>query len=307
MVGAGTMGHSIALEFALGGYQVNLVDRNEAILEGALTAMRRDLGTLVAAGAADGAAFEETLGRVSCVVGLAEAVKEGDYVVEAVNEDLALKQAVFRDLGRLASPHAILASNTSGLSVRAIADASGRPERTLITHYWNPPHLIPLVEVVPGEQTSEGVLQMVQEVLTGLGKRVVVLRKDVPGFIGNRLQFAMLREALSLVERGVATAEDIDTVVRYSLGRRLGVLGPCEIADFGGLDVFYSILTYLAPDLSRATEPPSLLADALRRGDLGVKTGRGIHTWSAELIEARREARDRALLRWLAQDRGYDG
>ena len=307
VIGAGTMGHAIALEFALGGYSVVLVDRTEAILEKALSNAEDCLRTLVEAGFVAAADSPAVLRRLRPCLSLQTAVSEADYVVEAVYEDLTLKQSLFGHLGRLALPHAVLASNTSGLSGSALAIASGHPERTLITHYFNPPHLIPLVEVVPNSQTSAETLNTVSQVLSGLGKRLVVLKREVPGFIANRLQYAMLREALSLVEREVANVEDVDTVVRYSLGRRLGVLGPLATADFGGLDVFHSILSYLGPDVCNATDPSPLLTQKVRAGNLGVKTGRGLYEWSPERAQALRHERDRVLLRWLVEDREARG
>jgi 3-hydroxybutyryl-CoA dehydrogenase len=163
------------------------------------------------------------------------------------------------------------------------------------------------VEVVPNEATSPEVVETVKAVLGGLRKRVVVLKRDVLGFIGNRLQFAMMREAFSLVERGIASPEDVDTVVKNSIGRRLDVLGPFEIADFAGLDVWDSILGYLAEDLDRSTTSPKILADIVKQGNVGVKSGRGFREWSVERAEALRETRDRELLRWLSVDRAAGG
>ena len=301
VIGAGLMGPGIALTFARGGFNVCLRDLTAEKVQRALDRIRSDLALFVENGLASASDAEEALQRIQGTTDLAEAVANADYVVEAVFEDLAIKQQLFREFERLCPEETVLASNTSALSVDDIAAAVRCPERVIAANYWNPPHILSLVEVVPGRRTSAATVEFTCGILRRSGKRPVVLRQYVPGYIGNRLQFALLREAVSLVERGIASAEDVDAVVELSFGRRLAVAGPLKTADLGGLDVFLSIAESLFKDLDNSSAPPRLLVDAVRQGNLGAKTGKGIYDWSAERLAEVKSVRDRELMRWLKE------
>jgi 3-hydroxybutyryl-CoA dehydrogenase len=299
VVGAGLMGPGIALTFARGGFNVRLNDLTADKVHRALDRVRADLALLVENELASPGDAEDAVGRIQGTTDLAEALHQVHYVVEAVFEDLAVKQQLFRELELLSPAQTVLASNTSALSVDDIAAAVRCPERVIAANYWNPPHILPLVEVVPGRRTSADTVEFACDILRRSGKRPVVLREYVPGYIGNRLQFALLREAVSLVERGIASAEDVDAVVELSFGRRLAVTGPLKTADLGGLDVFLSISRTLFRDLDNSSEAPQLLLEAVQQGHLGAKTGKGIYDWPQERIQEVKAARDRALMRWL--------
>lgn len=309
VVGAGLMGHGIAQEFALAGYDVGLHDISEELLEQARVNMRRNLGIMADAGLVSEDAAGTVPDAIRMSTHLGDAVVEADYVVEAVTEDLSLKQRVFAEMDRLCPAHTIIASNTSTFMPSSVASATGRPDKVLVTHYFNPPHFVPIVEVVRHEGTSDSTLAAVMSLLGGIGKRPVALRKEVPGFIGNRLQFALLRECLSLVEQGVAMPEDIDAVVKNSFGRRLSVAGPFEVFDAAGWDTIYAILSELAPDLDASDTPSVIAADNVLQGRLGLKSGAGMYDWTDESAEALKDRIAHALIeieRWARRESGED-
>lgn len=303
VIGAGTMGHGIAQEFARAGYQVVLQDLEDDIVQRATVRIEANLHACCGAELITSEEVPAIMGRIWGTADLAEAAADADFVVEAVAEDLDLKRRLFRELDGLCPRRTVLATNTSGLSITRIAAATARPDRVVGTHFWNPPHLIPLVEVVRGDETSDETTALACQIVECLGKSPVVVRKDVPGFVGNRLQLALLREALAIVEQGIASAADVDTVVKTGFGRRLAVIGPLETADLGGLDIFFAIARYLLPELDRSTEPPPLLAEKVRQGKLGSKTGKGFYNWTDEKAQATIAARDRELMRHLQQGR----
>ncbi|CAN5603305.1 3-hydroxyacyl-CoA dehydrogenase family protein [soil metagenome] len=284
VIGAGIMGHGIAQEFAVAGHPVFLTDSSDAALAKALT--------LIEANLSDTDNRNEVLQRFSLTTSLSEAVATADYVVEAVPENLALKQRIFAELDAFAPSHTILASNTSSFMPSQLAPSTKRPDRVLVTHYFNPPHVVPLVEVVRGPQTSDETVETVRDLYSQTGKIPVVIQKERLGFIGNRLQNALFREALSLVEQGVCSLEDVDTVMHTSIGRRWSVAGIFEIFDLAGLDTAFAVATQLFPDLSNATEPPQEWLQRVAAGDLGIKSGKGFYEWTPESgEEARRRIR----------------
>jgi len=296
VVGAGLMGHGIAQEFALAGYAVTLHDVDAGRLRDATGRMRANLRLLADAGLVEAARVEAVPATIRTTTELAEAVGDADVVVEAVYEHLPLKHEVFRQLDRHAPSSAILASNTSTFMPSVLAEGTAHPERVLVAHYFNPPYLIPLVEVVPGARTAEETVQTMVALLTGVGKEPVVVRQETPGFIANRLQSALRREALSIVARGIATPHDVDRVVRTGFGRRLAVAGPFELTELIGLDLALAIAEQLYPTLESSPEPPPILRDKVARGELGVKTGQGFYEWTPEGAAALRERVGRALI-----------
>ncbi|KDD11726.1 3-hydroxyacyl-CoA dehydrogenase family protein [Bordetella bronchiseptica] len=295
VVGAGAMGSGIAALFASKGFDVALIDPMEGALTRAAQVIERQLGVY----APD--AIAPAMQRIRMDAGL-EAACSAQLVIEAVPEKLALKRDIFARLDTLCDPQAIFATNTSGLSINDIAQAVTRRDRFVGTHFFTPADVIPLVEVVRNDDTSEQTVARVMDMLRAGGKRPVLVRKDIPGFIANRIQHALAREAISLLEKGVASAEDIDEVVKWSLGIRLALSGPLEQRDMNGIDVHYAIASYLYQDLENRTTPSELLESKVQAGELGAKSGQGFYAWPPERRE--RVLRDKSaalaeLAAWL--------
>lgn len=297
VVGAGVMGHGIAQIFAQHGYLVALVSRREETLSEALGRIRSNLDRLVVHGIIREDTIDGIISRIETTTRLEQAMSDVDFVVEAVFEDSNLKKAVFQSLEAACPSHAILATNTSGLSITEIASATRRPERVVGTHFWNPPHIIPLVEVTKGNSTSEETFQVTCELMERVGKVSARVMKDIPGFIGNRIQNAMYREIFSLLDQKVAAVEDIDKVVRLTFGGRLSILGPLTIADLNGADIFLQVQSYLLKYIDRSTEPAGILKEMVKRGDIGIKSGRGFYTWDSDKIDDIIAKRDDGLIR----------
>jgi 3-hydroxybutyryl-CoA dehydrogenase len=274
VIGAGLMGHGIAQVFALAGHEVTITDALTASLDtvkSRISTNLRDLGD-------DPRAVE----RVRPVANFAEAVTGSDYVVEAVSEDLPLKQKLFAEIERHVRPDTILASNTSVIPITAIMSGLAHRERAVGTHWWNPPFLVPLVEVIGTQWTSDHTIEWTMELHRTAGKQPAHVKKDVPGFIGNRLQHALWREAVSLVERGICDAETVDTVIKAAFGRRLAVLGPLENADLVGTDLTLAIHMTVLPDIESRPGPSPYLEKLVADGKLGFKTGEGFRRWTQE-------------------------
>jgi 3-hydroxybutyryl-CoA dehydrogenase len=278
VIGAGAMGSGIAALFASKGLNVVLVDPMEGALERALKTIDRQLNVYAPG------QVQEAIQRIRLETGL-EAAATSDLVIEAVPENLDLKRGIFAKLDSLCPAHTLFATNTSGLSINAIASAVLRRDRFVGTHFFTPADVIPLVEVVRNDDTSEDTVAKVMATLRFGGKRPVLVRQDIPGFIANRIQHALAREAISLLEKGVASAEDIDEVVKWSLGIRLALSGPLEQRDMNGIDVHYAIATYLYKDLENRTEPSDLLKSKVENGHIGAKSGQGFYSWSPERRE----------------------
>ena len=296
VIGAGLMGHGIAQEFAVAGYEVALNDVSAERLARAIEAMRANLRQLANLGLVPPERAVAAPDEVRTTTDLAAAVGDADVVIEAIFEDLPLKRRIFVDLDRLAPPRAILASNSSSFMPSVLAAATGRPDRVLVAHYFNPPHLLPLVEVVRGPQTSDETVDTMAALLRQIGKRPAIIQKEAPGFVGNRLQMALFREALAIVEAGIASAEDVDVVVKNGFGRRLAVAGPVEVFALAGLDLVLAVAEQLMPVIESGPEVPTLLRDTVARGELGVKTGSGFYTWTPEEGEALRQRVAKALI-----------
>ena len=297
VVGAGLMGHGIALEFALAGYDVRLQSRSQESLDRAASRIDESLNRLVDLGKVS----REQAGPVPAAIGmttdLGEAAADSDVAIESVYEDLELKQQVFKDLDALCPERTILASNTSTLMPSTLASATQRRDRVLVTHYINPPFLVPLVEVAKTEDTSEETVATVTGLLEKVGKQPVVVAKEVIGFIASRLQGALLREALWLVENGVATAEDVDVTIKTSLGRRWAVAGVFEVLEIAGWDLVLLIDSILFPELASSPDVSPVMKEMVERGDLGLKSGKGFYDWTPESAEALRQRISEALVR----------
>jgi 3-hydroxybutyryl-CoA dehydrogenase len=210
-------------------------------------------------------------------------------VFEAAPEKLPLKQEIFAELERLTAPTTILASNSSAIPSTALGAKLAHRERVIGTHFWNPPHLVPLVEVIQNEKTSADTVRRTMELLRDAGRRPVHVKKDIPGFVGNRLQHALKREAIALVASGVCDADTIDEVVKSGFGARMAVLGPMEQSDLVGLDLTLDIQNVLLADLDRSTEPTAFLKDKVAAGKLGMRSGEGLRKWTPQSAEAVRE------------------
>lgn len=284
VVGAGLMGHGIAQVFALAGYPVALTDISAEALDAAVDNVRANLALQSGQGLIEPQAAESAVERIVTTMDRARAVEGADFIVEAVVENLEIKQTIFRELDALCPENVILATNTSVISITEIADRARHKSRVVGTHFWNPPYLIPLVEVVRGKQTADSVMDRTLEILKTVGKHPVRVNKDVPGFVANRLQHALWREAISIVEHGIADAATVDECVKYGFGLRLPILGPIENSDLVGTDLTLAIHDYLLKHLERSPDASPLLKKIVARGDLGFKTGRGFQQWSADDI-----------------------
>ena len=274
VIGAGLMGHGLAQVFALKGHDVTIYDSVTSNLDSAkarILTNLKDLGD-------DPSAVE----RVWPYRVLSDAVKDADYVVEAVLEDLPLKQKLFVEIEQYVRPDTILSSNTSVIPITRIMEGLKRRERALGTHWWNPPYLVPLVEVIGTEWTSQAAIDWTMKLHADAGKTPVHVKKDVPGFVGNRLQHALWRECISLVEHGICDAETVDTVIKASFGRRLAVLGPLENADLVGTDLTLAIHKTVLPAIDSRPGPSPYLEKLVESGKLGMKSGEGFRTWTPE-------------------------
>ncbi len=300
VIGNGIIGHGIAQVFAAAGRQVVMIGRDAASLARALDRISASLGDFASHELIERQAIPKILERIRTSTSLEDA-RDAQLVIEAVTEDLALKLDIFEQLDRICPPPAVLASS-SGQPASALIARVTHPERVIATHFWYPPQLIPLVEVCASPKTLAGVTTWVCEQLRAAGKEPAVIDREIPGFIGNRLQFAMLREAWALWASGAASAEAIDTVVRNSFGRRVGITGPIEFADVGGLSTMYHFGRSLIPHLDARPEPDPAIARLVAGGANGVANGRGVYDWSQRDGEALLAARMDELFRWLKAD-----
>ena len=296
VIGAGLMGHGLAQIFALNGYPVRLMDIEQERLDKAVENIRANLTLMADKGIGKRDDIEPAIARVQTMTDLNEAATGAHFVVEAVLENLELKQDIFKDLDQICPDETILATNTSVISITEIAGKARNRERILGTHFWNPPYLIPLVEVIRGEDTSDTVMDATYDLLKEVGKHPVRVNKDVPGFVGNRLQHALWREAISIVERGIADAATVDECVRFGFGLRLPVLGPFETADMVGTDLTLAIHNYILKYIESSPEPSPLLKKKVEEGDLGFKSGRGFQEWTPEEAQRSRKRLQEYLL-----------
>lgn len=295
VVGAGIMGRGIALSFAQGGLQVRMVDREQGVLDRAVAQIDSDLQLLSLLGfiASDGSEIKQ---RITPSLSLKDACGDAHMVIEAVPELLALKKQIFSDLESFCPGEAVLCTNTSSLGLASIVEGLRSPHRVVGTHWFNPAHIMPLVEIVPGPKTSPLVISKTRELMLQIGKKPIVIKKDIPGFLVNRIQVAMKREIDYLLEQGIADVEDIDIAVKTSFGLRLSCFGPFEVSDMVGLDTSFRVAQRLYKELDNRTEPSPILEEKVRRGHLGIKTGQGWYDYSGRSVSQILEERDRKLL-----------
>jgi 3-hydroxybutyryl-CoA dehydrogenase len=297
VVGAGTMGHSLAMVFAQGGYEVDLVDVNRELLTKALSLIRSNLETLSKMKMITSYSIPKTLKRIHPSTSLDVAAK-ADFVIEAISENPRAKRKLLQSLDQICPPRTILASNTSYLNIFALAKTK-RPQKVLITHWWAPPHLIPLVDVVKGPRTSKETVETIRVLLVKLGKTPVVMKKFVPGYIVNRLQRAMAREIFHLLDHGYATARDIDTAMKNSLGIRIPVVGVVQRYDFTGLDLVSNFEKNPSIHLVSKDVRPKTLTHLVKKGHLGVKSGKGFYDYSSKRMSDVLRERDIKLIETL--------
>jgi 3-hydroxybutyryl-CoA dehydrogenase len=307
VIGTGMMGPGIGLVLALGGVDTTLVSRTTDGAARGKASVQAQAALLLRNQLVDQETVDAALGRITTSSALDSAVSDAGLVIESGPEDLVYKQTLFEQIDRIGPKTAILASNTSSLSITQIAAHCQHRGRIMTAHFWNPPLLVPLVEIVCGDDTEPGPAESLRTLLAACGKVPVMVRKDRPGQLGNRLQVAMIREAAYMIAEGIATAEDIDLAIQNGLGLRFPAYGLLTHQDNVGLDLTLAVNAYVSPDLYRDSEAPPYLKGLVARGDLGVKTGRGFFDWSNRNAEDAKAKRDQFLIDFLRSKRAGPG
>jgi len=302
VAGTGMMGPGIAATFALAGRKATIVSRTAENAAKGVTTAKSLIEVLAKNGLADPAQAKEAAGRLSASTDPEGAARSAQLFVESIAESLPVKQDYFARLDK-AAPDTILCSNTSGISITEIAAKCAKPERVLTTHFWNPPYIMPLVEVVLGKRTDMKIAEQVVALFKACNKVPVLVRKDVPGQLGNRIQHAMIRECMHIVAEGIATAEDIDLAVKAGVGLRFPVYGVFEHADMVGLDLVKAVQDYVVPDLSMVRGASPIHNQKIEKGETGVKAGKGFLDWPAGKAEAVRTRRDAFIMQFLRWER----
>ena len=300
VIGLGTIGHSVVQMFATADCRVRCFDPSPAVRDGIESRIRGNFSQMVDASLFIQEDIETVLGQITICDTEKEALVGAEFVSEAASEDLELKQALFSRMEESVDVETILASNTSTHPMTHIARLMKYPDRAIVTHPFNPPHIIPVVEVVPGEKTSEKTTELATSLLRRVGKQPVRLNKELPGFLVNRIQMAMVREVWDLLDQGVATAEDIDLAVQGSLGFRLAGVGPLRVCDFAGVDLWARVFSNLASEIASTHELSSGVRRLIEKGHCGTKSGRGFFDYSGPgVLEEQVTARDRGFLEVL--------
>ncbi len=298
IAGAGTMGSGIAQIFARKGYKVVMTDISEEFLNKSKKLIDIFNSSLIE----EGIMSKDEIHTVISNIGYStdkNVFSDCDLIIEAIIEKMDIKQVFWKEVEEIARRDAYLATNTSGLSINKISELVQFKERFIGMHFWNPPHIIPLVELIKGDKTSDSTVDTLRGLLTTIEKEPVVVQKDAPGFIGNRLQFAAFREAMHIVDQGIASAEDVDKAMKFGPGFRYPVIGPLQTADLGGLDTFYYISSYLFNELSDIKEPPEVLKNKMENGKLGVKSKEGFYDYSDGKDEEAIRRRDKMFFKML--------
>lgn len=298
IAGAGTMGSGIAQIFGRKGYKVVITDISEEVLGKSKKLVEIFNSTLIEEKIITEEEAQKAVDNISFSTDKS-VFADADLIIEAIIEKMDIKQDFWKEVEGIAKDDAILATNTSGLSIVEISKKVEKRERFVGMHFWNPPHIIPLVEVIKGDSTSDETVDVLVELIKIIDKEPVVVQKDAPGFIGNRLQFAVFREALNIVEEGIATPEDVDRAMKYGPGFRYPIIGPLQTADLGGLDTFYYISSYLFNALSDVKEPQDILKRLMDSGELGVKSKKGFYDYSDGKDEEAIKNRDRMFFKML--------
>ncbi len=299
IVGSGTMGHSLGLLFSRAGLHVSLVDKSSRSIEEALRLIKSAGETLVEAGQMTREELAKIPSRIHGTTRIEKACKDCHVAIETVDEDPAVKEGIFALLDRHCPDETIFSSNTSALNIFLLAPKR-RQKKLLITHFFAPPHIVPLVEVVPGEFTSPGVVETMDQLLRNVGKEPLILKEYIPGFVVNRIQRAISREAFSLVDQGHLSIEDMDRAVKSSLGVRLPVVGVLQTYDFTGLDVYEKICRETPIGPAASAGPPKVVSQKVARGELGVKSGKGLYDYTGKNRKEVLRQRDLHYLRILS-------
>jgi 3-hydroxybutyryl-CoA dehydrogenase len=302
VLGNGLMGTGISAVFAMAGKTVTMIGRDAGRAQAALDVVGKQIDEFAARGLISQDLARAARGRVSSSADPADAAS-CDFVMEAVTEDLAIKTALFARLDEVCPPDVVLASS-SGQPASTLTTKVRHPERVLAAHFWFPATLIPVVEVCPSPATAQAATERTMALLREVGKEPVLMQRETPGMIGNRIQFAILREAWAMWAEGIASAEAIDTVVRQTLGRRLGITGPIESAELGGLDTLHAFAVSLLPHLDASPKPAPEVTQLVESGARGFANKKGIYDWSNRDGDALKAARVDELFRWLKQDAG---
>jgi 3-hydroxybutyryl-CoA dehydrogenase len=298
IAGAGTMGSGIAQIFARKGYEVVVTDIAEEYLEKSKKLVQIFNESLIGEGIMTSEEASDAVSLISYNTSK-EVFADCQLIIEAIVEKMDIKQVFWQEVEGIASKDAYFATNTSGLSINGISKLVENKSRFIGMHFWNPPHIIPLVELIRADDTSDETVAVLRELLTIIEKEPVVVQKDAPGFIGNRLQFAAFREALHIVNEGIADIEDVDRAMRYGPGFRYPIIGPLQTADLGGLDTFFYISSYLFNELSDMKEPPEMLKTLMDTKQLGVKSKNGFYDYSDGKDEEAIKNRDKMLFNML--------
>jgi len=298
IAGAGTMGSGIAQIFARKGYNVVMTDISEEILLNSKKLVDIFNISLIEEGIMSKDEIDMVISNIDYSTDK-KVFSDCDLIIEAIVEKMDIKQIFWKEVEQIARKDTYLATNTSGLSINMISELVQIKERFIGMHFWNPPHIIPLVELIKGDKTTDNTVEVLKELLTIIDKEPVVVKKDAPGFIGNRLQFAAFREAMYIVDQGIATAEDVDRAMRFGPGFRYPVIGPLQTADLGGLDTFYYISSYLFNELSDIKEAPEFLKSKMENGKLGVKSKEGFYDYSNGKDEEAIKNRDKMFFKML--------
>ena len=307
VVGTGQMGPGIAYTLASAGCTVTILGRTTESMEKGLNAFQTAVNLMTEERIISDTRRSAISEKISGSTDLESAVSRADLVTESIVEDINIKQELFARIENLCQERTLLTSNTSGLPATQIAGVLRFPQRFAVTHFWNPPHLMPLVEVVKGEKTVQETIDTLMSLLKKGDKRPVAVLKDTPGQLGNRLFHALIREGYYIVQEGIATAEDVDTAASFGFGRRLPAYGMLAHQDAVGLDMVYAIQQYMCKALCNDTVPSHLLEERVSSGHLGVKSGSGYFDWTTQDIRAVREKRDRFLIELLKSEMGDPG
>lgn len=283
--GSGLMGRGIALFFARKRFAVKIYTRHLSSEPMSRNEILNDLKVMDKFGILGEISIDEILKNISFSDCFEEVALFGDLIIESIIEDLSKKQEYFEKLDSICPPDRILASNTSAISITEIGNNCVYKDRIIGTHFWNPAHLTPLVEIVKTKFVAEEYVQKTFDVMIKAGKKPIIVKKDIPGFLANRIQNAINREAYAIVSDGIADAKDVDDSIKYGFGMRLPFQGPMEKADMIGLDIPYSVQTYLFPHLNNSVEPSQILREKIQKNELGFKTGKGFYTWTEEEIQ----------------------
>ena len=286
VLGAGIMGHGIAQSFLMGGYPVTLYDIQESILGTAKAHIEKNLGLFCESGLIKKQDIDSSLQKLSTTIDLKHAVEGSDFIVEAAPEDLSLKQDLFEQVESFCEKDAIIASNTSSLTLKDIGALVKNKERLVTTHWFNPPHIVPTVEVVKGEETSDETVETAYQLLEKIKKMPVKIHQELPGFLVNRIQIAMAREILDLYEKGIASAADIDRAIKGSIGFRLASIGPLLTMDLAGVKLWLRVCENLLPYIQSSIEPPKALQQLASQGHDGIKSGKGFYDYAFDFSKA---------------------